>query len=237
MSMAATTTRVRGFVDLRSFARAPVPTGDYLTARRILPEPPGPVEISALALDHASGAISSLPGDEFLIVLTGRIDFATLDGAIALRAGQSAVLPRGMSFGWSVDTTCRAIVMRCSSGDAGAKAITVIDENAALEPSGAPLQELLIGPTPSCRNHTDYRSANGEFLCGTWDSTPYHRRAMPYRHYELMHLLHGAVTFEDEAGNRGTFSEGDIFLLEQGASCSWLSVVDVKKVYAIYRPA
>ena len=49
-------------------------------------------------------------------------------------------------------------------------------------------------PPPSCRNFTDYRSADGEFVCGTWDSTPYHRRAMFYRHYELMYLLEGSVT-------------------------------------------
>ncbi len=60
---------------------------------------------------------------------------------------------------------------------------------------------------------------------------------MRYRHYELMHLLAGTVTFVDDAAREGTFSTGDIFLVEQGAECSWDSRVDVKKVYAIYRPA
>jgi uncharacterized cupin superfamily protein len=59
---------------------------------------------------------------------------------------------------------------------------------------------------------------------------------MLYRHYELMHLLTGAVEFEDGAGRAATFEQGDIFLIEQGADCSWRSEVDVKKVYAIYRP-
>ena len=130
----------------------------------------------------------------------------------------------------------RVIVMSCA-GTPGALQLLPIDETAPLEPSGAPLAELLVGPTPSCRNHTDYRSDNGEFVCGTWDSTPYHRSTMPYRHYELMHLLDGAVTFEDGAGRSGTFHKGDVFLVEQGADCSWLSEVHVKKVYAIYRPA
>jgi uncharacterized cupin superfamily protein len=67
-----------------------------------------------------------------------------------------------------------------------------IDEAAELAPSNPPLPELLIGPTPSCRKHTDYASANGEFTCGTWDSTPYNRLPMPYPHIELMHLLEGA---------------------------------------------
>ena len=45
------------------------------------------------------------------------------------------------------------------------------------------------------------------------------------------------VTFVDEAGRTATFTAGDIFLVEQGAECSWESQTFVKKVYAIYRPA
>ena len=44
---------------------------------------------------------------------------------------------------------------------------------------------------------------------------------MLYRHYELMHLLEGSVTLVDETGRTGTFVRGDIFLVEQGARCSW----------------
>ena len=103
--------------------------------------------------------------------------------------------------------------------------------------AGGPAAELLLTPAPVCRNHTDYRSADGEFTCGTWDSTPYTRRAMFFRHMELMFLLEGSVTFVDEAGRSGTFSKGDIFLIEQGASCSWQNLEDVAKLYVIYRPA
>ena len=59
---------------------------------------------------------------------------------------------------------------------------------------------------------------------------------MYYRHFELMILLRGSVTFVDERERTGTFSEGDIFLLEQGANCSWESREDVAKIFALYRP-
>ena len=59
---------------------------------------------------------------------------------------------------------------------------------------------------------------------------------MYYRHYELMYLLEGSVTFVDGAGRVGTFAKGDVFLVEQGSDCSWESREHVKKVYAIYRP-
>jgi len=60
---------------------------------------------------------------------------------------------------------------------------------------------------------------------------------MASRNYELIYLSAGSVTFGDGAGAQGTFGKGDIFLVEQGASCSWDSQVHVKKIYAIYRPA
>jgi uncharacterized cupin superfamily protein len=60
---------------------------------------------------------------------------------------------------------------------------------------------------------------------------------MAYRHFELMYLLHGSVTFVDELDREGTFGAGDIFLVEQHAQCSWESREDVAKIYAIYRPA
>jgi uncharacterized cupin superfamily protein len=232
--------QVRSFVDLRDFAaKVVMPSDDaadaYLSARAELDLPQGPVTIAALAL-AGDGRVECLAADEFLIVLEGTVRFASDTARITVATGRSVVLPGGLSFNWSAAGGTRAIVMRCL-GVSGALDLVPIDEAAPLEPSGAPLAELLIGPTPACRNHTDYRSESGEFVCGTWDSTPYHRRAMPYRHYELMHLLDGAVTFKDGAGQIGTFREGDIFLVEQGAECSWLSETDVKKVYAIYRLA
>ena len=52
-----------------------------------------------------------------------------------------------------------------------------------------------------------------------------------------MYLLEGSVTFVDGTGRAGTFAKGDIFLVEQGATCSWESREQVAKVYVIYRPA
>lgn len=226
--------RVRTFIDLRRFAAAAVGNeGTYRSGRVALALPDGPVAIEALSL-AGHGHVERLDADEFVIVLEGRLDL-TGGGTVELAPGQSAVLPANVAFDWSAKPDTRAIVMRCAVAP-GASTIVAIDEAAPLAPSGAPLATLLIGPTPSCRNHSDYRSGDGVFTCGTWDSTPYHRRAMTYGHYELMHLLAGEVTFEDEAGRVGTFRTGDIFLVEQGAYCSWSSTTPVKKVYAIYRP-
>lgn len=233
---------IRSFIDLRAFAagtEAPTTSEDsdrFLAARTPLALPAGPVSIAVLRLNGGSGTVESLLADEFLIVLEGELGVSGAGVTLALSAGHSGVLPGGLAFSWTAKVGTVAIVMRCSSGPAGAQRPIEIDKRAAREPSNAPLAELLIGPTPSCRNRTDYRSTNGEFTCGTWDSTPYHRRAMGYRHYELMHLLEGEVTLVDGAGRSQTFRSGDVLLCEQGSECSWYSAVPVAKVFAIYRP-
>ena len=238
--------RVRGVIDLRSYADAgdAAPTGDWLTGRA----PPAFVDdgASVVALvPVGEGRVAALPCDEFLIVLSGALTVESARGMTVINTGRSAVLPAGLSFGWRAAAGTIAIIVACPAavpaGDSFAGRsvtgdIVPIDEAASLEPSNPPIADLLVGPTPSCRNHSDYRSTNGEFVCGTWDSTPYHRRAMLYRHIELMHLLDGRVTFKDATGSV-TFSKGDVFLAMRGAECAWISQVHVKKVYAIHRPA
>lgn len=234
--------KTRSFRDLRTFAEAaalpPDAQGDaFLANRAALDLPEGPVSISLIVLPQGRGRVDALPDDEFLILLDGALSLETADGTRQIAADQSFVITKGTGFAWSSRDGARIITMRRIGSPDGSPAIIPIDHGAPVEPSGAPLAELLVGPTPSCRNFTDYRSADGEFVCGTWDSTPYHRLPMAYRHYELMHLLEGSVTFVDGDGREGTFRKGDIFLVEQGAHCSWDSRDQVKKVYAIYRPA
>jgi len=232
--------QVRSFIDLRSFA-AELPSAergsdDFFAGRRYLDLLPGPASVAAMRFDRSTGAVTSLDADEFVIVLDGALAIDAPNGRLTLNAGESAVLPRGSRFGWEAEAAT-IVIMRHESDAIGAGKPLAIDLDAELQPSNPPLAALLIGPTPSCRNNTDFKSANGEFSCGVWTSTPYHRMAMPYRHHELMHLLDGSVTFQDAAGRRATFHKGDIFLVEQGAECSWLSEVSVTKVYALYRPA
>ncbi|NLR71181.1 DUF861 domain-containing protein [Novosphingobium sp. ERN07] len=234
-------TRVRSFIDLAAFAArsdllAASGDGAWEANRQALSLPAGPVGVAVMRLS-GQGSQAALAADEFVIVLDGALTLHQNTDIIDVPARHSVVIPASLPFSWTARTATTVIVMRCASGPAGADRLVPIDEAAALTPSNPPLADLLVGPTPSCRNFTDYRSANGEFVCGTWDSTPYTRVAMPYRHYELMHLTQGAVTFVDGAGRKATYCEGDVFLVEQGAECSWESTVQVKKVYAIYRPA
>jgi uncharacterized cupin superfamily protein len=228
-------TQVHGVIDLRAYAARVAPTRDWLTGRAAPAFADDAAAVVAIA-PVGEGRVAALPADEFVIVLSGELTFETARGAAAIKTGRSVVLPAGLGFAWRAAAGTVAVIVACPSSSGTATDLVPIEEAAPLVASKPPLADLLVGPTPSCRNHTDYGSANGEFVCGTWDSTPYHRRPMPYRHIELMHLLDGAVTFEDASGSV-TFSKGDVFLAARGAQCAWISAVHVKKVYAIHRPA
>jgi uncharacterized cupin superfamily protein len=209
----------------------------YLAGRRRLPLPEGPVNVETVTLTAGQAGETILSGDEFVLVLAGTIRLRQAARELRLEAGDAGVAVRGQPLEWATDGATEILVMRCSAGPGGGDGLVRIDVDAPLSPSNPPLAELLIGPTPSCRNHTDYRSASGEFMCGTWDSSPYHRQLMNFRHFELMRLLEGEVTFVDEAGRTGRFGPGDVVLFVQGGGASWESRTHVKKIYATYRPA
>lgn len=233
------------FVDMRAFARDPsagIPVlalaGEdaYINNRRTLAWTPGPVTAGVINLPVGGGEVSPLAHDEFIIVNTGTVTLQQGSEILHLSAGQSAVITQGAAFSWTASEPVSLIFTRYNHSQIGARNIVPIQQSPELKASGTPPVDLLTTAIPSCRNFTDYLAADGEFMCGTWDSTPYARLPLYYRHFELMHLLQGSVDFVDEFGRSATFSQGDIFLVEQGARCTWDSREHVAKVYVIYRP-
>jgi uncharacterized cupin superfamily protein len=235
------------FIDLRAFARnqglgiPAAATGEdrFLSSRRLLDFPPGPVTAGAIALETGSGAVQSHPADEFIIVCAGKLTLTLAEQGrtLGLGPGNSAVIQHGAAFTWSAQGPVSVIFMRYAGSRPDGRGIVPVRENAPMSPSNPPSAERWSAWLRQAGAGVSSSSADGGFSCGTWDSTPYHRRAMVYRHYELMYLLQGSVTFVDETGRSGTFSKGDIFLVEQNAQCSWESREHVAKVFAIYRPA
>jgi uncharacterized cupin superfamily protein len=232
------------FVDLRAFAAdlqagesVPDDGNPWTSSRRLLPMPPGPVTIAALRLSAGSGHAAATPFDDYVILLSGRLRLN--DGAeTIIEPSRSFVVPAGIAFDWQADDDTVAIVMRCPGGTSDAQGLVKVDIDAPRTPSAPPAPEVLLTPTPDCRNHTDYLSATGEFKVGSWDSTPYHRSAIDYGHYEMMLLLDGEVEFEDPLSDTSaTFRAGDVFVLLWGARCSWKHEGFCSKQYAIYRPA
>jgi uncharacterized cupin superfamily protein len=223
--------------DLKEWAASVRETSQSWRFRRMaLPLDDHAVSVEAFRLEAGSGEVASQSADEFLHVLDGALSLHSGDVALTLSAGQSAVVPAGAAFEWRCDAPVTIVAMR-RPGSATPAAPCLMDVSGSLSPSAPPSSEVLLTPTPDCRNLTLFKSADQTFSCGVWDSTPYTRTAITYGHYELMHLIEGEVTFVDDSGFIAAFQAGDLFLVRKGARCSWRSLVDVTKVFAIYRPA
>lgn len=227
------------FVDLTAAATAAAPeTNDpFGTGARKLDVRAGPCSIKAIAIAAGNGESAADEGDTFLLVTDGALQLTSQDGAVDLAAGQSAVIARGTPFSWSADSPAKAVAMSYPMGEGGSLQIMKINNDAALAPSNPPADEVLLSDKPSCRSNNHFTSADGQFFCGIWDSTPYTRVPIHFNHSELMHLLDGEVTFTDAEGATATFKKGDTLIIERGADCSWDSQVNVAKIYSTFKPA
>ena len=226
---------VDAVVDLRAYAAGTLPSADWIAGRAQPAFADAAAQVAAIAL-RGTGRVDTLAQDEFVLVLAGWLVIESAAGSMTITAANAGVLPVGTSFFWRASDDMLAIIYAAPTAAPGsAGAPLLIDTAAPLTPSSPPLAENLIGPTPACRNHSDYLSANTEFVCGTWDSTPYHRRQIPYRQVELMLLIDGSVTFSTEAATV-SFAAGDVCLFVRGDGCAWRSSVHVKKIYATQRP-
>lgn len=227
------------FFDLIRWAEKPAAfdarVDEAMILRQELPLRDPAVSVGLATFSVGAGVDLARAADEFLHVIEGELLLNC--GGVKLRVGrgQSAAAPAGSPLQWRAEQPTRALYM-LHPDRANGEGVRLIDPKSPRAPSNAPLAELLTTPTPSCRNLTQFRSADQTFTCGVWDSTPYARRAMTYAHHELMHLLEGEVTFEDELGVSATFAAGDTLLVRRGARCSWDSRVPVTKVFAIHRP-
>lgn len=227
--------KVAAVIDMRAFAEGTPSSSDWFAGRVTPTFSDDKAQVSAFAL-RGEGQVAALATDEFVLVLKGRLEIESDAGTLAITPDNGAALPVGTSFTWRASDDMLAIVYAApTDGPGNVTAPVLIDQNAPLGPSNPPPPENLLGATPICQGYSDYVSANREFACGTWDSTPYHRRRIPYKQVELMLLLAGKVTFSDDKGSV-TFQKGDVFLFVRGDGCEWLSEEYVKKVFAIQRP-
>lgn len=226
---------VGAVIDMRAYAAGTAPSADWFAGRKAPAFADDAAQVSAFAL-RGQGEVAGLAADEFVLVLKGSLAIDSDAGTLTVLPDNGVVLPAGSDFHWRASDDMLAIIYSApTQGPGSATAPTPIDLDAELTPSGTPAPENLIGPVPSCRNHSDYLSANAEFVCGIWDSTPYHRRQIAYRQVELMLLLEGEVRFSD-AGGSVAFQAGDVCMFVRGDGCAWLSETYVKKIYATQRP-
>ena len=179
--------------------------------------------------------------DEFIYVLEGEIIIVEKDRETRVGPGEALVIPRGCHCRYRQDRHVRKFYVYHGDPSAqvapsGRHAVKV-DRSVALASSPPPPAGMLHSPVPRQWAHEFYQGETGEFTVGVWQTTGYHRKLIDFPRHELMHLLEGSVTFEDDKGGRRTFSAGDTFFVPLGAPNSWKSEGTLRKIYCIFQPA
>ncbi|WP_053129190.1 cupin domain-containing protein [Pseudomonas sp. MIACH] len=178
--------------------------------------------------------IEDFPHSETLVVHAGHVVLSSAEQTLELGVGSSAVI--GLGTRLTVQASAGSEWAFCAVDQAGAPVcpgLTLLDPHTLLNPSAAPEPQILIGPTPQCRALNLFDDAVTELRVGIWDSTPYARHGRPHKLHELMHLLEGSVTLQDNEGGEVTVKTGDTVFVAKGAPCAWTSTVYVRKVYAV----
>lgn len=189
-------------------------------------------------------AFGPYPGDEFMVVLEGRVDM--LDGndkATPVETGQCFQIRNGIPVSWKQQGFLRKFFMtyldpkaetpKIESADGG---VLVLDA-AALEPGMAAIDgtdpfEGVVG-NPTQRMNNLFTNDAGNFHTGMWDTTAFESAMHAFPVHEFVHMLEGSVTITEQDGTVHTFGPGDSFFTPQGTVCSWKVTDHVKKFYAI----
>ncbi len=181
------------------------------------------------------------PVDEFMVVVEGEIIIDTAEGETRIKAGESFVLPKGLVCRWRHDKPVRKVFMivdRAVPGDGkpGDRVIK-IDPATELSPSSPPAPALLLSAAPTQATKDLYEAVDGRLTVGVWETTPYHRRQIPFPRDELMYFLEGAVTLTDGNGRAETFKAGECVFVPFGAPCDWRNEARLRKVFSILMPS
>ena len=82
-----------------------------------------------------------------------------------------------------------------------------------------------------------YADPSGAFKTGFWSALAGPPAAINYTMDEMCVLLAGEVRLVDAAGHGQTYRAGDTFVIPKGFVGTWQTVADVRKFYAVFKPA
>ncbi|CAM5302901.1 putative cupin superfamily protein [Aquamicrobium terrae] len=98
--------------------------------------------------------------------------------------------------------------------------------------AGAPDPKQVVEGNPQNRTKLFFASADGEFVSGTWKSTPGKWRALSGKD-EFCYIVQGHVRLISDSGEIAEFRAGDSFVVPNGFSGFWEIVEETVKHYAI----
>jgi uncharacterized cupin superfamily protein len=190
------------------------------------------------------GKQETYPVTEFMLVLEGSVTvFDAHGGSVTISAGESFVMPKGMVCRWHQPDYMRKFFVilddaKIPPENADARVVKLSHDHKPAQVSTPTAADLLISGTPQQHLSMSFEDGSHQFTVGFWDTTRYHRRAIPFPHYELMHFLEGGVSITDAAGNRQQFAAGDTMFVPKGAVADFKVESDyLRKIFVIFAPA
>lgn len=103
-----------------------------------------------------------------------------------------------------------------------------------LEPCSVVPPEAVIDGRPEEKGAVILESADGKFLVGIWESTPYAETFDAYPGDEFCQVLNGKVTLTDETGRESTFVAGESYVVPKGFKGTFRVVETMRKYYALH---
>lgn len=102
-----------------------------------------------------------------------------------------------------------------------------------LEPCAVVPPEAVIDGKPVEQGAVIHESADGNFIIGVWESTPYAETFDGYPGDEFCQVLTGSVTLTDEDGNASTFVAGENYFVPKGFKGTFRVVETMRKYYVL----
>lgn len=182
------------------------------------------------------------PSHEFMLLLEGEVTIVEADRATTFRAGDAFVMPQGLHCQWQQPGYVKKIWVTYEDPDHGSHAVGIDDHATLVVPSGplepsAPLPpEILLSDAPTQAARDDFVDPTGRFAAGVWATSAYHRRALPFDRWELMHIVSGETTLADPDGATELVRASDTFLVSRGEVRAWEGQGDLRKIFCLFKP-
>lgn len=183
-------------------------------------------------------ALGPYPGDEFMVVLEGRVEMLDdKDGAIPVETGQAFAVRNGAPLSWKqVGFLRKAFLLLSSEGDAtpgdGPAVVVAPPEPGAVALADA--AEMIGGGRQ--REATLFTNDTGNMEAGVWETTAFETEMSPFSVHEFAHVISGAVTITEDNGASQRFEAGDSLFVPAGTVCSWKAAGPVRKYFAAVTP-
>jgi hypothetical protein len=186
-------------------------------------------------------AFGPYPGDEFMLVLEGRVVMEDgHGGAVPVETGQSFVIRNAIPVSWKQVGAMRKFFLLLHDAEApvpqiaSAEGGVIVMDPEALRRGLRDEAEMIGGGHQ--QDNCVFTNDAGTMSVGLWTSTAFETDMQPFSVHEFVQILDGHVAITEGSGATHAFGPGDVFFVPAGTVCSWASDGAVSKYYATVTP-